>query len=253
MGLLLFAAFARAEDPEIHKLRRYGLSPTYESLRGYLRALYPAPGVEEQLEERVNDLSHPRAERREYAIRELQRAQELLDSTPMYATYMTIARRRIRGLTEEVIRSMPMAKDSYVRTAGRKALEATATPKDADLLRAALKNGDVELRAAALRALANVLGPAARNELRRFIKDASSEVRHAAAMALVELKDPIALEALVSLLEASGSTSLRTLRRKNASRRWSSGASGRPPKASRSTGTRRVPRPSGSTTASSCR
>jgi len=231
--LLLLAAFARAEDPEIYKLRRYGLSPTYESLRSYLRALYPAPGLIEELERRVDELSHPRAERREYAIRELQEAgaaaasvlaraverndpgtvwhatwllesaQELLNSTPMYATYMTIARRQIRGLTEEVILSIPLAKDSYVRVAGRKALEATATPKDAELLRKVLKEGDAEMRAAALRALASVLGPAARAEIREFVTDTSTEVRYAAAMALVALKDPAALDALVSLLEAS--------------------------------------------------
>jgi len=233
-GLLLLAALARAEDPEVYKLRRYGLSPTYESLRDYLRALYPGPGVERALALHVADLGDPSAERRDHAIRELHRAgasaavvltraldseepevvwhvrwllesaQELLDSTPMYAAYMTIARRQIRGLTGEIIRSMPLAKDAYVRVAGRKALVATATREDAALLRAAAKAGDVELRASAVRALAGVLGEEARAELRVFVADPEPDVQYAAAMALAELKDPASLHALVALLEAPG-------------------------------------------------
>ncbi|MHC4953639.1 MAG: HEAT repeat domain-containing protein [Planctomycetota bacterium] len=230
--LLLLATLARGEDPELRTLRRHGMSPTAKSLGAYLRALYPEKGVEEDLAVLIADLGSPSAVRRDYAMRQLHRAgasaasvlnraldsedpevlrhvrwllvdaQKLLESEPMYAAYMTIARRRIKGLAAEVLRTLPLAKDGYVRTAGRKALVATATQKSADLLRRAVEAGDGELRAASVRALAHVLGDSARPELRRLVADRDPRVQSAAAMALVELHDPAALPALVGLLNA---------------------------------------------------
>jgi len=219
--LILAGAVARAEDPELPMLRRHGLAPTYESLRSYLRALYPGRGTEQEFKALIADLGHSSAPRREFATRALLRggaaaagvlnealdsgdpevvrrvrwlleeAERMLDADPMYATYMTIARRRILGLAEEVIRTLPMAKEGYVYEAGCKALEATATPASAGVL-----------REAAVRALAAVLRNNAAKEMAPLLADEDLGVRLAAAMALAQIGDKASLGALVTLLEA---------------------------------------------------
>ena len=230
--LLAFAAVAPAEDSEVLTLRRRGLEPNYDSLRAYLRALYPAHGTEAELRALIADLGHASAPRREFATRALLQAgasaagvlagaldaddpevvrrvrwllgeaERMLEPDPIYATYMTIARRRILGLAEEVLRTLPLAKDGYVRAAGHRALVATATRKSANALREALRTGSSELREAVVRALAAVLKEDASEELRPLLTDKDPRVRYSTAMALAERRDRASLEALVILLES---------------------------------------------------
>ncbi|MHC4450876.1 MAG: HEAT repeat domain-containing protein [Planctomycetota bacterium] len=231
--LFLLVAPGAAADPDELRLRRHGIRPTYESIRNYLRTLYPQPGTEQRMRELVRELGAGDPETRDRATRLLHRegaaagavlqrslthsdpevrrrvrlllegAQGLLDSAPMYSAYIMIAKKHITGLAPEVLHSLALAKDGYVRVAGRKALAATATAADAGLLRKAAVQGEAQMRAAAARALGRLLREDARKDMRALLNDGEPLVRFAAALALAQIEDERSLDALVSLLGCS--------------------------------------------------
>ncbi|MHC4937518.1 MAG: HEAT repeat domain-containing protein [Planctomycetota bacterium] len=228
--VLILAVPVAAQDPDEAQLERHGIQPTYDSIRHYLRTLYPQPGAEDRMKSLVKDLGDADPTIRDLATRTLHAqgaaaaavlqqslghddpevrrrvrilldgARGLLDPAPMYSAYMTIARRHITGLGPEVLHSLALAQDGYVRAAGRKALIATATAADAELLRRAAAEGEPRMRAAATRALGRLLGEQALADMLELIDDEEPVVRFAAALALAQLCDPRSLDALVDLL-----------------------------------------------------
>jgi len=233
--LLLLASLAAAEHPDEILLRRHGLQPTQDSLRAFLKSLCPEVGSEAQVEELVASLASPEPVLREHATRSLaragataapmlrralesgdpgvrrrahlllERAQSALDPAPIYAAYMTIVRRAIPGLAEEILGSLAMVPEGHLVTAGQRALEASATHEDAELLRRTVTADAPLLRAAALRALARALGDRAAEDMARALPDPDPRVRLAAAIGLVRARDDRAIDALLDLLSCDRS------------------------------------------------
>ncbi|MEM8883992.1 MAG: HEAT repeat domain-containing protein [Planctomycetota bacterium] len=231
--LLLCTAVVRADDPITAQLRRYGMQPTQESIRGYLRQLYPTADSQEQMERWAQELGHRDPSRRDYAMRSLHAAgaaagmilqrhlssdvpevrrrvrvllaetKKLLNEDAIYAAYMTVAQRHIPGLAPEVLHSLPFAGESHVRLAGLRALVATSQAADAERLRATARDPRTEstLRAAATRALGRVLGAEGVPEIESIARDPDPHVRFACAHALALERQASALPLLLALLE----------------------------------------------------
>jgi len=231
-SVLLIAVASLAQTPDERTLARNGLKPTRESLGQFLRSMAPDPQAQALIEEYISDLGAAQATRRELAMRELmrmrvasiaaleravdddepevrRRARALLDHARqrlpeevLYCVLRTIHTRKITGLAAEVLGTLPLAGDPYLRRAAHTALAATARPADLPLLMRAATEGATETRLASFAAIGNLRGKQAAPFLRGALKSPSGRVRYTAAHELANLNERAALPVLVELLDS---------------------------------------------------
>lgn len=142
------------------------------------------------------------------------RAQVVLDETAkprndlLYAAFVVINDRRISGLAEPVIGTLPVCRSDHVRLALSRALEATVVREDEALLREFLKAEQPEARVVAATALRRCIGDEADAALAPLLEDPADTVKVAAAEILLPRQRAPALATLARLL-ASESLSVR--------------------------------------------
>jgi HEAT repeat protein len=222
---------ARAKyDPHAETLRLAGLEPTQASLSKYLLSLIPNEENIKQQKKLIDDLGNSSFAVREAAEASLAttpnppldllraaaescdpevrfRAREVLKqveggkstATP-HAVFGTIELHEIPGLAFAVMQYMPYWDDASRGYIARRALLATVTGDDVELLRRALTKKPPERRAAAVVALAKILKDKAAGDLVKALADDAEEVRLAAAEALANLGRRESLDVLVALL-----------------------------------------------------
>jgi outer membrane protein assembly factor BamB len=232
--LIVVGTTARAEEasPQVQRLAEYGLSPTTESLSGYLTSLVPSPERRAQLEQLVAQLGDDEYSRREQASLLLTRqvagvgevlslaiagkdyeirwrAKRVLDQTDresrslLTAVLDVIHQRKLPGLAGQILAALPLCKDDSLRAGLRRALVATTTPADAMLLREQLAAADPQARIAAITALAQLAGQATDADALRLLSDSDELVQAAAARALADHGRREALAPLVRLLDSA--------------------------------------------------
>lgn len=226
--------------PHERELNSRGITPDADGVRNYLRLLTPTEAQRREAAAMVGKLGHQSYSVRETATRQLLaiphppvevlkkaaagndpevrwRAGNILRvhaarATPtLHAVLAVIAEKKLTGLTAEVLSAIPQLERPFGTRLGRRALRATATKDDLELLKKSTGSAQVEIRAAAVSALAAVAEPGAFDALRPFLsdKEPSDVVRLAAARAFASAGKREAVAALVRLLESDDVT-LRT-------------------------------------------
>ena len=209
------------------------LTPTRESLTGYLQSLIPTSQEQARRDEvaaaLIARLGDANFAQREAAMRELiampevpraklqaaiesddpeirWRAELVLKATerpnPLpEAVCRTIALLNIKGATPTLLKLIPEFSQAHVRRAAEDALAATAQPEDGELLLKVIHGGDAKLRTAAIKAYGVALAGDASPALRPLLEEDSVEVRLAAIEALANIGDREVLPHLLQLLE----------------------------------------------------
>ncbi len=225
------AAHAQS-DPYAQALREAGISPTKESLREHLLSLVPSAENRQRAETLVKQLGQLDFQTREAAqatltnmsnppLGELRQAAESDDPEMRFrakqilaeidagaarsghhAVFGYIVHHQLKGLTFPVLQCMPYSGDNSPYGLAARALKATSSKEDAEMLRKAITIKPSFRRAAAIAALADVLGDEAAGDLRGLLDSDDALVRLAAAEALANLGDRSALPTLVKLLDA---------------------------------------------------
>ena len=228
---------AAEPSPAIARLAEYNLSPTTQSLAGYLASLQPTPERQKVLQRLVAQLGDDDYARREQATRELMRqmggaspalaaavagdnpeirwrAKIVQDQTDresravLSAVLSAIHEQKVPDLAQPLFAVAPLAGDQHLRGQLRRALAATAGERDVEFLKKQLATGDELARVAALATLSAVIGERVCPDAVSMLKDDSDEVRLTAAQVLASHGRRDGLTALVKLLEAE-STELR--------------------------------------------
>lgn len=120
----------------------------------------------------------------------------------LYAALVTIAEKKLPGLTPELLRVIPLCDKPYLQASARRALAATARKADATLLRKALRSQNAQVRIAAIGAFSPAVGGKSAKQLHPLLKDDSDEVKLAAARAIADYGDRISLPVLLALLSS---------------------------------------------------
>lgn len=120
----------------------------------------------------------------------------------LHAAFVVIQHQKIEGLAEQLLAVGPACQTDLRRQSLHKALDATATVKDAPVLRKFLNHEDITSRSAAANVLGRLLGADARADLLPLLNDKRDTVRLSAAEHLVKLDAPEALETLGLLLDS---------------------------------------------------
>ncbi len=158
-------------------------------------------------------LKHDDAEIRLRARQLLERAGDD-DVQRLQAVLSTITRDKLKGLAADLIPALEHA-SSFRRSAVR-AMTATSSAKDAEVLKAALQSDVSIVREAALTAVAEHLPAQSAHSAKQLLKDDDERVVLAAARILANQGDRACLAALIRLLEADAFevrlASLRILR-----------------------------------------
>lgn len=218
-------------EPYVKKLSEVGIDSTAESIAAYLNSFHPDAAERKRREALVEQLGDADFFKREAATRELLmhplpsteiiaraaegddpeirwRAGELLRigteqrNSVLYAVFQTVDAREIKGLADEVLATLPLVKEGYLRSAAREALVATARREDVTDVRKHAASSDPETAAASLFALEKLIGADADPDLVPRLEHESALVRFAAARALANHGDRASLHALVKLLDA---------------------------------------------------
>jgi HEAT repeat protein len=212
-------------------LKEAGVTPDTEGLAAYLRLHHPGSEQQEQYRKLLAQLSDDDFFKREDAMLKLLqtpvhaagtleaasnsedpevrwRARLILEQTSqprndlLYAAFVVIQDRKVTGLAEAVLGTVPLCHSDHLRLAMSRALEATVTRDDADLIRGRLTSADVHVRDAAASALGRVLGADARDDLLPLLADKQDVVRLTAAELLLRHGTPQALGTLGQLLDS---------------------------------------------------
>ena len=212
---------AEAGDKALEILEDNGLSADGESLRGYLDSLRPDSQTTKHIQKLIRQLGDEDFFQREAALQELVRTpihtpgllQKAIEGGDpeiawrarqvqklsggrterlLYAVFSVIETQKIPGLAEAIIDAFPFCEDEFLKSRAGRALEATASPADAELLsQTALADRsdsasppEISLRIAAISALESVSGKNADKTLGRLTVHAEpDEVRLAAGRA----------------------------------------------------------------------
>jgi HEAT repeat protein len=233
LAFVFACANAAAADPSpaLARLAQYNLSPTTQSLAGYLASLQPTPERQKVLLSLVAQLGDDDYARREEATRELMRqiggaspslaaavagdnpeirwrAKIVQDQTDresravLSAVLSAIAEQKIPALAQPLFAVAPLASDQHLQGQLRRALAATAGQSDVEYLKKQLATGDARARVAALATLSAVIGERICTDALPMLTDASDEVRLMAAQVLAGHGRRDGLATLVKLLEA---------------------------------------------------
>lgn len=212
-------------------LQEAGVEATVESLDAFLRLHQAVAERQEQDRELIAQLGDDDFFKREEAMLELMkrpvqssaaleaavrgddpevrwRAQVVLQETNkprselLYAVFVVIQHGEFPGLADSLLKTMPACHSDYLRVALVRALEATVTADDDELLRGYLRQEDVHVRIAAMTALERVLGPLAVDDLKPILRDPNDAVRMAAAERLIRHSPDAVYETLGQLLDS---------------------------------------------------
>ncbi|HVJ68810.1 MAG TPA: hypothetical protein VM510_12545 [Caulifigura sp.] len=232
--LALVAAFAQAQDNPyaenyFRMLTDRGIATDAEGLRNFLLSHIPGPEDTARLKQQLADLGHEEYARREAAMQALLarpprslddldklstsndpevrwRAKLVVDSLRqpgndlLYASLIVISSRKIQGLADVVLGVAPNCQSESMQLAMSRALMATATARDAEVLRKNLKSEDLHVRIACLNALLTSVGEAGVGDVLPLLDDASDLVRFDAASQLLKFRRPESLRTLGKLL-----------------------------------------------------
>lgn len=225
-------------DKAIEVLEENGLKAEPESLRDYLKSLHPDSDSTRHFKELINQLGDDDFFKREAALRELirhpihapgllneavegndpevaWRAKQVLKLANgrtdrlLNAVFTVIEDEKIGGLTDAIVKAFPFCDKEYLQERAGKALTATATKNDSELLQKLVLAGDSKpapeepLRVAAISALEKVAGTKADETFIELMEYSEPEpIRFAASQALANHGNHAALPTLVSLLES---------------------------------------------------
>jgi hypothetical protein len=222
-----------AVSPDETLLESKGIEPTAEGLRSYLRGLKPSDEQRRAVAKLIEQLGSTES----FAAREVAmgrlialpspprealvaavagadpeirwRAQRVLaagggeSQRILHAAFRLIEQKRIAGLIEELLESIPACDQPYLASAALKAVRATTAQSDAKLLHAALQHEHAGVRAAAVAGCHAALGKQAVQDLSPLLKDDQERVRVEAARALAAVGDRGALIVLADLLKSA--------------------------------------------------
>lgn len=212
-------------------LQRHEITPDAAGISAYLRGLQPSKGEQQRIAALIVRLDGKDFADREAASRELvrlgkraravlqqaaktgsievkQRAKSILaikdrrTEQLMSAVFVTIEKRRPTGLTELLLKTVPLCDREHLRLALVRALSASARQSDVQTFKATLKSGTPEQQGAAILALESVLGVKSIELLRRTSKNTTGFVRLCATEALARHAPRQSLPVLVELLKS---------------------------------------------------
>lgn len=134
----------------------------------------------------------------------------------MFAVFQYIKEEKVTGLTEEVLKAIPLADKRHIQFAAQNALAEIAQPGDAALLRSAMSNKLPTVRIAAANALAKSIGEKAVPDLKKLLSDEETTVQVAAARAMANAGSREAFAPLLKMLNSADlstrSVAISTLR-----------------------------------------
>lgn len=206
-----------------------GIATDAQGLRGFLESHIPGPEDGKRLKQQLDDLGHDDYAKREAAMQALLarpprslddldklsngtdpevrwRAKLILDSLRqpgndlLYASLIVINSRKVQGLADVVLGVAPLCQSESMQLAMSRALIATSTKGDAEILKKNLKSDDARVRMACLNAIVGTLGESAVTDVLPLLDDPSDQVRFDAASQLLEFKRAESLKALGKLL-----------------------------------------------------
>jgi hypothetical protein len=208
------------------------IDPTERGLLAYFRSLHPDEAYRQRVAQLIRDLGSSESfVKREQAMSQLVvlpqpprealataaagddpevrwRAKQILQTATtesdrvLYAALRVIEEKKPAGLTEELVRAVPLCDKPHLIYAVGEAMRASARASDAAPLREALKSKNLEVRVAAAGALGKALGAKAADDLHGLASDPQDKVKVAAARALANTGDRRSLQALVALLSS---------------------------------------------------
>ncbi len=221
-----------ADDPYRAILAEFSVTSDAKGIGNYLKSLHPTSDTQKTIAKYIAQLSDDEFVVREGAMKQLLRmptipleqlekakngsdpeatwrAKEILaQGSKKHAIILngalrTITRKQLKGLAKDVLATYPLcAADESLVHAASDALAATATPDDAELLRTADKDANLEIRVAAAVALGTALGERGVDDMKRLTASNEERVCAAAARALALLGDRASLEVFGKLLSA---------------------------------------------------
>lgn len=225
------AASSTESDAAANLLENYGVKPTAESLRAYLKSMLPDSNSQKAQAKLIAQLGAARYRVREDAMKALMRlpvvSADLLkkavagedpeirwraarvlqaanrnSSRILEASYRVITRRKIAGLAPEVLATMSLCNEAWLLESATRALVATAEKNDAAVLRKRFDDPSKPVRVAAVRAYARVLGKAADAELQKLAAGEDDLVKFEVARAMISHANRDAFTALLALLKS---------------------------------------------------
>ena len=216
--LCLIPATSRAQDkiPEYvtATLKNWKVEPTAKGINEYLQKLRPDSAEQKRAAQLVENLGNADFETRQRATRELlltpvlpielllkakkngdaevrRRARHVLEhrgtetSSLLYAVFLAVETGRLAGTTDDLLKTIPLCDQHYLRHAVRKSVAASAGPEDVPRLKTALINKNSHVQAAAVFALERVLKKNAAGELLPLLENAGTPDVTALAVAQV--------------------------------------------------------------------
>lgn len=122
----------------------------------------------------------------------------------LHAVLTTIAQRKYAGMIPELLQTIPVLEQNYLKVVAFRAIRNTATPGDAPQLRAALKNRNTDLRRAAIEGLLAAVGKDALPDLNAILENQQQDdlVTLAAARAVAGFGDSQSLPVLLRLMSS---------------------------------------------------
>lgn len=212
-------------------LARYAVQADAASLREYLAALHGGPQVRKQTAAMIARLNSPQFSDRQTSTQQLLRmpmpAVDLLRAAEregepevrwrakvvledvdrrreevLYAVFKTIQQRKLAGLAEPLLSTLPLVTKEHLFAEGRKTIVATSSSDDEETLRRSLAAGHPRVRIAALAALDALPEMHAEEDAARLLGDSDESVRVAAARTLAAHGDRRSLAELEKLLGA---------------------------------------------------
>ena len=224
---------AHADDSYDRLLLRNGIKPDVAGIRKYLHLLQPTAAQKREAESLVSRLGDAKYQVRERATQQLialphpplallkrastgsdpeirWRAKTVIKShasrsTPiMHAIMRVIRRRKLTGLTSEILLAMSQIDRPFGFDLAVAALRASSTKKEVPLLTKSLKHKDPATRAAVIQVLPDVAGAGALTIVRPFLNttEPDATVRIAAAVAFAKAGKRDSISPLIELLSA---------------------------------------------------
>jgi hypothetical protein len=222
---------ADAIDHYVKVLAENGISADAVSIGKYLQSIRPDSKTITRIKALIAQLGDVDFFRREQAMGELVRMpmlapdllkQAIAGSDPeirwrakqvmklvdrktsqlLYALFRVISGRKLKGLTEPLLLTLPLCEGDYLLAVARTAVVETALPADLDLLRGTIEKGKSRARVVSIDAMDRLFKQNVEAELSPLLNDKDEQVRFAAARVLINRGHRESLQVLVALLDS---------------------------------------------------